>query len=154
VSGERPREGEPAPDFELQDQDGKTVRLSDHRGQKVVLYFYPKDNTPGCTTQACDLRDRAREIDAAGAVVLGVSPDSVKSHRKFADKYGLPFTLLSDTEHRVADAYGVWMEKSMLGRKYWGNERTTFLIDEEGRIEKVLHKVKPAAHVDDVLSSL
>jgi peroxiredoxin Q/BCP len=151
VSEERPREGQPAPDFELSDQDGKTVRLSDHRGKRVILYFYPKDDTPGCTRQAQDLRDRATEIDTKGAVVLGVSPDSVKAHRKFADKYNLPFTLLADTSHSVADAYGVWKEKSMVGRKYFGNERTTFLIDEEGRIEKVLEKVKPGEHVDDVL---
>jgi peroxiredoxin Q/BCP len=146
--------GQPAPDFALPDQDGNTVRLSDLRGRKVVLYFYPKDDTSGCTTQACDLRDRGGEIDAKGATVLGVSPDPVKSHRRFADKYDLPFTLLADTDHQVAEAYGVWKEKSMYGRKYWGNERTTFLIDESGRITDVLEKVKPAAHVDDVLARI
>ena len=149
-----PGTGQPAPDFELPDQNGNTVRLSDLRGRKVVLYFYPKDDTSGCTAQACDIRDRGREIDAKGATVLGVSPYPVKSHRKFADKYDLPFTLLADTDHRVADAYGVWKEKSMYGRKYWGNERTTFLIDEEGRITDVLEKVKPAQHVDDVLARI
>jgi thioredoxin-dependent peroxiredoxin len=140
-----------APDFVLQDQDGRDVRLSDFRGRKVILYFYPKDDTPGCTTQACELRDRTEEIDARGAVVLGVSPDSVESHRRFADKFGLPFRLLADSDHAVADRYGVWKEKSMYGRRYWGNERTTFVIGEDGRIVDVLEKVRPAEHVGQLL---
>jgi len=148
------KQGDVAPEFTLQDQDAKSVSLSDFRGRRVVLYFYPKDDTSGCTAQACDLRDHVQEFDARGAVILGVSPDSAKSHRKFADKYELPFTLLADTDHAVAEAYGVWKEKSMYGRKYWGNERTTFLIDEHGRIEKVMEKVKPAEHVSQLLGSL
>jgi peroxiredoxin Q/BCP len=143
-----------APEFTLEDQNGDSVSLSDFRGRKVVLYFYPKDDTPGCTTQACELRDSVETFDARDAVILGVSPDAVASHRQFADKYDLPFTLLADVDHAVAEAYGVWKEKSMYGRKYWGNERTTFLIDEQGRIAKVLPKVKPAEHVDQVLASL
>lgn len=148
------KENDAAPEFTLENQDGESVSLSDFRGRKVVLYFYPKDDTSGCTVQACELRDNADTFDARGAVILGVSPDPVKSHRKFADKYELPFTLLADVDHRVAEAYGVWQEKSMYGRKYWGNERTTFVIDEQGRIAKVLPKVKPAEHVDQVLASL
>jgi thioredoxin-dependent peroxiredoxin len=146
-----PQENELAPDFTMMDQDGQPVRLSDLRGQKVVLYFYPKDDTSGCTTQACELRDRVGEFDARGAVVLGVSPDSVASHRKFADKFDLPFRLLVDEGHQVAEAYGVWKEKSMYGKKYMGVERTTFVIGEDGRIMKVLEKVKPATHADEVL---
>jgi peroxiredoxin Q/BCP len=148
------RENEPAPDFTLPDQDGRERRLSDYQGRKVILYFYPKDDTSGCTAQACGLRDRIAEIETRGAVVLGVSPDAVASHRKFADKYELPFTLLADTSHEVADRYGVWKEKSMYGRTYWGNERTTFVIDEQGRISKILPKVKPAGHTDQVLDLL
>lgn len=143
--------GSPAPEFELAADDGSTVRLSDLRGRKVILYFYPKDDTPGCTQQACELRDRIEEIDARGAVVLGVSPDSVASHQKFKEKYNLNFKLLSDEGHRVADAYGVWVEKKNYGRTYWGNERTTFVIDEGGRIAQVLPRVKPAEHVGQVL---
>ena len=146
-----PKTSEPAPDFTLPDQDGRDVSLRDFRGRKVVLYFYPKDDTSGCTTQACDLRDRTSELEARGAVVLGVSPDSPRSHTKFREKYQLPFTLLADEDHSVAEAYDVWKEKSMYGRKYWGNERTTFIIDEEGRIAHVLPKVKPAEHVDQIL---
>jgi peroxiredoxin Q/BCP len=148
------RENEAAPDFTLPDQDGRERRLSEYKGKKVILYFYPKDDTSGCTTQACDLRDRIDELETRGAVVLGVSPDPVASHRKFADKYGLPFTLLADTSHEVADRYGVWKEKSMYGRTYWGNERTTFVIDEQGRISKILPKVKPAGHADQVIDLL
>lgn len=143
-----------APDFTLTADDGSTVRLSDLRGRKVVLYFYPKDDTPGCTTQACDVRDRFADFEKAGAVVLGVSPDSVESHAKFRDKYGLPFRLLADTEHAVAEAYGVWKQKSMYGRTFWGNERTTFVIDEEGRILEIFPKVKPNEHADRVLEVL
>jgi peroxiredoxin Q/BCP len=149
-----PRENEAAPEFTLQDQNGDSVRLSDFRGRKVVLYFYPKDDTPGCTAQACELRDSVATFDTRGTVILGVSPDGVASHRRFADKFDLPFPLLADVDHRVAEAYGVWKEKSMYGRTYWGNERTTFVIDEQGRIAKVLPKVKPAEHVDRVLELL
>jgi thioredoxin-dependent peroxiredoxin len=145
------KENDIAPDFTLPDQDENAVTLSGLRGRKIVLYFYPKDDTPGCTTQACDLRDNAATIETRGAIILGVSPDSPAKHRKFRDKYGLNFTLLADTDHAVAEQYGVWAEKSMYGRKYWGNERTTFVIGEDGRIEKVLPKVKPAEHAGEVL---
>ncbi len=148
------QEGDQAPDFELSDQDGQPVRLSSLRGKTVVLYFYPKADTPGCTTQACGIRDRRADYDAAGAVVLGVSPDQPAKLRKFADKHGLPFTLLADPDHEVAEAYGVWVEKSMYGKKYWGNERTTFVIGPGGVIERVLRKVKPAEHDDLVLGVL
>jgi peroxiredoxin Q/BCP len=146
--------GETAPDFELRDQDGNVVRLSELRGRSVVLYFYPKADTPGCTTQACGVRDRSGEYSAAGAVVLGVSPDPPAKLRRFADKYGLAFTLLGDEDHSVAEAYGVWVEKSMYGKRYWGNERTTFVIDPDGKIASVLRKVKPAEHDDRVLAEL
>jgi thioredoxin-dependent peroxiredoxin len=146
--------GDTAPDFELLDQGGQTVRLSAYRGQAVVLYFYPKADTPGCTTQACGIRDRSSEYADAGAVVLGVSPDEPKALKKFADKYDLPFTLLSDDGHKVAEAYGVWAEKSMYGRKYWGNERTTFVIDGDGKIARVFPKVSPKSHDDVVLEAL
>jgi thioredoxin-dependent peroxiredoxin len=146
--------GDKAPDFELQNQDGEPVKLSDFAGRTVVLYFYPKADTPGCTTQACGIRDRSDEYERAGAVVLGVSPDEPKALRKFADKYSLPFTLLADTGHEVAEAYGVWAEKSMYGRKYWGNERTTFVIDAEGRIARVFPKVSPKTHDEVVLEAL
>jgi peroxiredoxin Q/BCP len=146
--------GEEAPDFELQNQDGEPVRLSSLRGSPVVLYFYPKADTPGCTTQACGIRDRRGEYEAAGAAVLGVSPDEPKKLRKFADKHRLDFTLLADTEHEVAEAYGVWAEKSMYGRKYWGNLRATFVIDRDGRIATVLPKVSPKTHDDEVLAAL
>jgi peroxiredoxin Q/BCP len=146
--------GTKAPAFELLNQDGETVKLSDFAGKTVVLYFYPKADTPGCTTQACGIRDRTSEYDAAGAVVLGVSPDEPKALRKFADKYGLPFTLLSDSEHELAEAYGVWAEKSMYGRKYWGNLRSTFIIDGDGKIAHVFPKVSPKTHDDVVLEAL
>ena len=149
-----PAIGEPAPDFELQADDGSTVRLSDLRGKRVVLYFYPKDDTPGCTTQACSLRDRVQEIETRGALIYGVSPDTVGSHQKFRDKYGLNFPLLADADHAVAEKYGVWKEKNLYVTKYWGVERTTFVIDPEGRIEQVLPRVKPAEHVDRVLALL
>jgi thioredoxin-dependent peroxiredoxin len=147
-------ENDTAPDFTLPDENGDEVTLSSLRGRRVVLYFYPKDDTPGCTTQACDLRDRAAEFDARGAVVLGVSPDPVKDHRRFKDKYDLPFTLLADTGHEVAEAYGVWKQKSFMGKKYMGNARTTFVIDEEGRIMKILPNVKPAEHAGQLLELL
>ena len=147
-------EGKPAPDFELKTDGGDTVKLSDLRGKQVVLYFYPKDDTPGCTAQATGIRDAWGEFEKAGAVVLGVSPDDESSHTKFKQKYDLPFTLLADEGHRVADAYGVWTSKSYMGRTYMGVERSTFVIAEDGTVKKVLHKVKPATHADDVLAVL
>jgi peroxiredoxin Q/BCP len=147
-------EGDTAPDFELPDQDGNPVRLSSLRGKPVVLYFYPKADTPGCTTQACGIRDRKGEYDSAGAVVLGVSPDDPAALRKFADKYGLPFTLLGDSEHEVANQYGVWVEKKNYGRTYWGNQRSTFVIDAEGKIAKMFPKVSPKTHDELVLAAL
>jgi peroxiredoxin Q/BCP len=146
--------GQAAPDFTLPDQDGNAVALSQLRGKTVVLYFYPKADTPGCTTQACGVRDHAAEYDAAGAVVLGVSRDSVPRLRAFADKHGLAFPLLSDEDHAVAEAYGVWVEKSMYGRRFFGNERTTFVIDGTGVVREVLRKVRPAQHDELVLGAL
>jgi peroxiredoxin Q/BCP len=143
-----------APDFTLPDQHGKPVSLSDFRGKSVVLYFYPKADTPGCTTQACGVRDRHAEYEEAGAVVLGISPDPVKPIAAFDQKYGLGFPLLSDQDHAVAEAYGVWVEKSMYGRKYMGNERTTFVIGPDGTIKEVFRRVKPAEHDDLVLGAL
>ena len=147
-------EGKPAPDFELTSDSGETVRLSDFRGKPVVLYFYPKDDTPGCTAQACGIRDSYDDFAERGAVVLGVSPDKETSHVKFKEKYGLPFTLLADTEHKVAEDYGTWVEKKYAGRTYMGVERSTFLIDGEGRVTKVMRRVKPDTHADDVLAAL
>ena len=146
--------GEKAPDFELPDQDGRAVKLSDFRGQRVVLYFYPKADTPGCTTQACGVRDHIAEYDAAGADVLGVSPDPVAKVKKFHEKFSLGFPLLADEDHSVAEAYGVWVEKSMYGRKYMGNERTTFVIGPDGKIREVFGSVKPAEHDELVLGAL
>jgi peroxiredoxin Q/BCP len=146
--------GDIAPDFELPDQDGKPVKLSDLRGQPVVVYFYPKADTPGCTTQACGVRDRRADYVRAGAVVLGISPDTVAKVKKFHDKQSLNFSLLADEGHAVADAYGVWVQKSMYGRTYFGNERTTFVIGADGRITDVLRKVKPSAHDELVLHAL
>ena len=145
------KEGDAAPDFEARDAEGNPVKLSDLRGRKVVLYFYPKDDTPGCTKEACGFRDSFAEFRGRGIEVLGVSTDDEKSHRKFAEKYGLPFTLLADTEHRVADLYGVYGEKQFMGRKYMGVARKTFLIDEEGRLRKVFDRVKVDEHADEVL---
>jgi peroxiredoxin Q/BCP len=147
-------EGKPAPDFELATDTGETVKLSDLRGKQVVLYFYPKDDTPGCTTQACGIRDTYGEFQREGAVVLGVSPDDERSHVKFKEKYELPFTLLADTDHKVADEYGVWAEKKYMGKTYWGVERSTFVIAEDGTVKRVMHKVKPDTHADDVLETL
>jgi thioredoxin-dependent peroxiredoxin len=147
-------EGDQAPDFTLQSDAGTDVTLSSLRGHPVVLYFYPKDDTPGCTTQACGIRDAWAEFERAGAVVLGVSPDGERSHAKFRDKYDLPFTLLADTDHSVAEKYGVWREKSYLGKTYFGVNRSTFVIDEDGKIKKVFEKVKPATHAVDVLAAL
>ena len=146
--------GDPAPDFTLPDQDGNSVSLSSLRGQTVVLYFYPKADTPGCTTQACGVRDHKADYKAADAVVLGVSPDAPKKIAKFADKYDLGFTLLGDEDHSVAEAYGVWVKKSMYGREYMGNARTTFVIAPDGTIKDILHKVKPAEHDDLVLAAI
>ena len=150
----RPAVGEEAPDFTLLTDAGEPLTLSSLRGRPVVLYFYPKDDTSGCTTQACDLRDQFPRFSGADATVLGVSPDDVRSHAKFRAKYDLPFTLLADTEHAVAERYGVWVEKSMYGRRYWGNERTTFLIGADGRIARVFRKVKPAGHAAEVAAAL
>jgi peroxiredoxin Q/BCP len=146
--------GDRAPDFTLPDQHGNPVKLSELKGQTVVLYFYPKADTPGCTTQACSVRDHRSDYETAGAVVLGVSPDPVKPIAKFDEKYGLGFPLLSDEDHAVAEAYGVWVEKSMYGRKYMGNERTTFVIGPDGKISEVFRSVKPAQHDDLVLGAL
>jgi peroxiredoxin Q/BCP len=146
--------GSPAPDFELPDQNGEPVRLSDFRGRPVVLYFYPKADTPGCTTQACGVRDHRPDYESANAVVLGVSPDPVKRVSKFDHKYGLGFPLLADEDHSVAEAYGVWVQKSMYGRTYMGNERTTFVIDPDGVVRDVFRKVKPAEHDKLVLGAL
>jgi peroxiredoxin Q/BCP len=148
------KEGQPAPDFELPDQSGQPVRLSSFRGRRVVLYFYPKANTPGCTTQACGVRDHEIDYAAAGAVVLGVSPDPVKAVKKFYDKQQLNFELLADEDHAVTEAYGVWVEKSMYGKTYWGAARSTFVIDEAGVVRKVIKKVKPETHDDEVLAAL
>jgi peroxiredoxin Q/BCP len=148
------QEGQPAPDFELPSDSGDTVTLSSLRGKPVVLYFYPKDDTPGCTTQACGIRDAYGEFERAGAVVLGVSPDDERSHGKFRDKYELPFTLLADTDHEVAERYGVWGEKTYMGRTYMGINRSTFVIDGDGMVTKVFPQVKPATHADDVLAAL
>jgi peroxiredoxin Q/BCP len=147
-------QGSPAPDFELQSDTGETVRLSSLRGKPVVLYFYPKDHTSGCTTQACGIRDAWSEFERAGAVVLGVSPDDVASHQSFRADYELPFTLLADPDHKVAEAYGVWAEKSRYGRTYMGIVRSTFVIAPDGTIQKVMRNVKPATHTDDVLAEL
>jgi thioredoxin-dependent peroxiredoxin len=149
-----PIEGKAAPDFTLTSDTGETVSLSSLRGKPVVLYFYPKDNTPGCTRQACGIRDAWGEFERRGAVVLGVSPDSVKKHVKFREKYALPFTLLADEDHAVAERYGVWVEKSFAGKKYMGVERSTFVIDAEGNLSKVMRRVKPDTHADDVLAAL
>jgi thioredoxin-dependent peroxiredoxin len=147
-------EGKPAPDFELQSDSGETVKLSDLRGKQVVLYFYPKDDTPGCTKQACGIRDVYGEFEREGAVVLGVSPDDERSHVKFKQKFDLPFTLLADVDHAVADEYGVWSQKSFAGKKYMGVSRSTFVIAENGSVKRVMRDVKPATHADEVLEIL
>jgi len=146
--------GDAAPDFEALSDTGATVRLSDYRGRRVVLYFYPKDDTPGCTTQSCGFRDAYPQIEEKNAVVLGVSPDGVKSHQKFKTKFNLPFTLVVDEDHSISLAYGVWGEKSMYGKTYMGVERSTFVIDADGNVAKVMRKVKPDTHADDVLAAL
>ena len=147
------KEGTTAPAFKTTNANGETVSLKDLRGQKVVLYFYPKDDTPGCTREACSFRDAWKKFKQQGIAVLGVSPDSEASHKKFETKYKLPFTLLADKDHAIADAYGVWGEKKFMGRTYMGVLRTTFLIDEKGKIKKVFEKVKPEDHASEVLEA-
>jgi thioredoxin-dependent peroxiredoxin len=147
-------EGKPAPDFELTTDTGERVKLSDFRGRPVVLYFYPKDDTPGCTKEARGFRDVYSEFEQRGAVVLGVSPDDEASHVRFKDKYSLPFTLLADPDHKVAEKYGVWVERNYAGRKYMGINRSTFVIDADGRLVKAMHSVKPDGHADKVLQAL
>jgi peroxiredoxin Q/BCP len=147
-------EGSPAPGFTLRSDSGEQVSLESVRGQPVVLYFYPKDDTPGCTAQACGIRDAWGEFERAGALVLGVSPDDERSHVKFKEKYDLPFTLLADTDHATAEDYGVWKEKSYAGKTYMGVERSTFVIDADGNVVKELRNVKPDTHADEVLAAL
>lgn len=146
--------GDKAPEFSLMADNGEKISLKDYRGKKVVLYFYPKDMTSGCTQEACDFRDNIKKIEKKNAVVIGVSPDDTKSHNKFKDKYELPFTLLSDETKTMLNDYGVWQEKSMYGRKYMGVVRTTFIIDEKGKIEKIYEKVKVPGHIDEILQQL
>jgi peroxiredoxin Q/BCP len=147
------KEGSTAPAFETKDANGDTVSLKDLRGQKVVLYFYPKDDTPGCTKEACSFRDAFSQYKKKGIAVLGVSPDTEAKHQKFVTKYKLPFTLLADTDRSIAEAYGVWGEKKFMGRTYMGVHRTTFLIDEKGKIKKIFEKVKPEDHASEVLEA-
>lgn len=143
--------GDIAPDFSVNDQNGTPIKLSDFKGKKVVLYFYPKDSTPGCTAEACNLRDNYQALQKAGYEILGVSKDGEKSHQKFIDKYDLPFTLLADEEKEIHDKYGTWIEKSMYGRKYMGTARVTFIIDAEGKIEEIIEKVKTKDHTAQIL---
>jgi peroxiredoxin Q/BCP len=147
-------EGKPAPTFTLPSDSGEAVSLESLRGRPVVLYFYPRDDTPGCTVQACGIRDAWGDFERSGAVVLGVSPDSPESHVKFKEKYSLPFTLLADEDHGVAEAYGTWVEKTFGGKRYMGVERSTFLIDADGNVAKVMRRVKPDEHAGDVLAAL
>jgi thioredoxin-dependent peroxiredoxin len=147
------KEGDKAPDFKGKDQNGNAVKLSDHKGDRVVLYFYPKDDTPGCTKQACSLRDSFNTFKKKGIKVFGVSIDDEKSHKKFIDKYKLPFDLLADTDKTIVEKYGVWGEKSMYGKKYMGTHRKTFLIDEKGKIAKIFDKVKVSEHADEILAA-
>jgi len=146
--------GENAPDFTLPDQNGDELTLSEHQDEIIVLYFYPRADTPGCTTQACGVRDHREQYDAAGARVIGISPDTVSDVKKFADKFDLDFTLLADADHSVADQYGTWVEKSMYGKKYMGVQRATFVIDADGKIANVIEKASPKTHDDDVLALL
>ena|SRR3989338_1524059 len=149
------KEGDLAPIFSLPDQNGKTVKLSDFKGKKrVILYFYPKDDTPGCTVEACGFRDEYKKIENEDAVIFGVSPDDEASHQKFIQKFSLPFTLLCDKEKEVCQKYGVWVEKNMYGKKYWGVARTTFVIGKAGKIEKIYEKVKPEGHNQEILDFL
>ena len=147
-------EGERAPDFKTKDQNGSLVSLKDFKGKKFVLYFYPEDDTPTCTVEACNLRDNYKILEKKGLVILGVSPDDEKKHKKFEQKYHLPFTLLADPEKKIVDKYGVWGEKNLYGRKYMGLHRTTFLIDEKGIIQKVFRKPKSKIHSDEILKAL
>ncbi|TKT92072.1 thioredoxin-dependent thiol peroxidase [Dyadobacter frigoris] len=144
--------GEAAPEISAKDQNGNDVKLSDFKGKKVILYFYPKDDTPGCTAQACNLRDNYESLLIKGFVVLGVSVDNEKSHQKFIKKYDLPFPLLADTDHAIVEAYGVWVEKSMYGKTYMGTARTTFVIDENGIVSEIIQKVDTKNHTDQILS--
>jgi len=146
------REGDPAPDIQLETDQGEPFHLAEHRGKNIVLYFYPRASTPGCTVEACEFRDAAARYK--GSLIVGVSPDTVKAQDKFKTKYSLPFPLLADFEHKTAEAYGVWKEKNMYGKKVMGIERTTFLIDKQGRIAKIFNKVKPAGHAEQVLEAL
>jgi peroxiredoxin Q/BCP len=150
----RPQPGDPAPAFSLSADEGSVVTSEGLLGKRYVIYFYPKDDTPGCTTQACSLRDNFRRVTGTGVEVYGVSPDSVKSHARFRAKHDLPYRLLSDEGHRMADAYGVWVEKSMMGKTYMGIERTSFIVGPDGRVEHVLPRVKPADHVDLLMEAL
>lgn len=145
------QKGDKAPDFTGKDQDGKEIKLSDFKGKKVVLYFYPKDDTPGCTAQACNIRDNYSSMLKQGYVVLGVSADDEKSHRKFIEKYELPFSLIADTDKKINEMYGVWVEKSMYGRKYMGTARTTFVINEDGKIGEIIEKVDTKNHVEQIV---
>ena len=147
-------EGAPAPDFELQSDEGETVTLTALRGKPVVLYFYPKDDTPGCTTEACEFRDAYDRFREQGVEILGVSPDTEASHRKFKSKYELPFTLLADPDHRAAEAFGVWKEKRNYGKTYMGVERSTFVIDADGKVAKAMRGIRPAGHAAQVLETL
>ena len=147
------KEGDKAPLFTAKDQNGKKIALTDFKGKKIVLYFYPEDDTPTCTVQACNLRDNYSLLKKNGFIVLGVSPDNEKSHKKFEAKFDLPFTLLTDPEHKIIDKYGVWGEKQLYGRKYMGLHRTTFLIDEKGTIRKIFLKPKNKAHAEEIIES-
>lgn len=148
------KEGSKAPDITLETDSGEKLKLSSLKGKQVVLYFYPKSDTPGCTTEACEFRDHSPAFAKKDAVIIGISPDAVKAQTKFKTKYDLPFTLLADADHTAAEKYGVWVEKSMYGKKYMGIERSTFLIDKDGKIAKIWSKVKPAGHAEEVLSAL
>lgn len=148
------KEGQKAPNFKLKDQSGKIISLDSLKGKNIVLYFYPKDNTSGCTAEACNFRDEFPKFNKLDAVILGVSPDSVESHKKFAEKYNLPFSLLSDEKKEVLEKYGVWQEKSMYGKKYMGVVRTTFVIDKDGKIKKIFPKVKVEGHNEEVMEAL
>ena len=148
------KEGDVAPDFKLKSTEGKEISLKDFRSKQVVLYFYPKDDTPGCTREACDFRDNLARVKAKGAIVLGISHDSVESHERFQKKFDLPFPLLSDPEKKVTEAYGVYKQKSLYGKLFMGIERTTFVIDKEGRIKKIFPKVKVEGHVEEILQAL
>lgn len=146
--------GKKAPSFKLKDQNGNTISLNDFKGKKVVLYFYPKDNTPGCTKEACSFRDSIKEIERHNAVVIGMSADSISSHKNFSEKFNLPFSILSDENKKVLELYGVWKEKNMYGKKYMGIERTTIIIDENGNVQKIFPKVKVDEHIKEVIKEL